>query len=159
MKKMLFIAFFAICGLGTANAQSFNAGVNLGLPAGDADMVSSFVLGGEVNYMFTSDDTFNYGVTAGINFFFKKDPFDNASFLPIAASGRYNLSEDFVLGADLGYALGLSPSGNDGGFYYRPMLGYNLSEKMMVTASYSTVNVSNGGGNWGSFGVGLMFGL
>ena len=77
----------------------------------------------------------------------------------IAASGRYNLSEDFVLGADLGYALGLSPSGNDGGFYYRPMLGYNLSEKMMVTASYSTVSVSNGGGNWGSFGVGLMFGL
>jgi hypothetical protein len=84
---MLFIAFFAICGLGAANAQSFNGGVNLGLPAGDADMVFSFVLGAEVNYMFTSDDTFNYGVTAGINFFFKKDPFDNASYLPIALLG------------------------------------------------------------------------
>jgi hypothetical protein len=38
------------------------------------------------------------------------------------------------------------------------MLGYNLSEKMMVTASYSTVSVSNDGGNWGSFGIGVMFG-
>ena len=39
------------------------------------------------------------------------------------------------------------------------LLGYNLSQNMMVTASYSTVSVSNDGGNWGSFGVGLMFGL
>jgi hypothetical protein len=38
------------------------------------------------------------------------------------------------------------------------MLGYSLSEKMMVTASYSTVSVSNDGGNWGSFGIGVMFG-
>ncbi len=79
------------------------------------------------------------------------------SYLPIAAAARYSASESFTLGADLGYAVGISPSGAQGGFYYRPVVGYNLGESTMIQASYSGISVT--GGSLSNFGLGVMFKL
>ena len=161
MKKVLLIAIFAICGLGTVNAQegNFNAGINLGLPTGDADAGYTFVLGAEVNYLFTVSEGFEVGPSVSFVNYFGDEilgiTIDSASFLPIAAAARYDASEKFVVGADLGYGIGISPDGNDGGFYYRPMVGYNLNEKITLQASYSGVSVN--GGTFSNFGVGAMF--
>ncbi len=51
---------------------------------------------------------------------------DNLGFVPIAASAYYSLAENFFIGADLGYAIGVSPSYNKGGFYYLPKIGYQI---------------------------------
>ncbi|PQJ19680.1 hypothetical protein [Tenacibaculum sp. SG-28] len=159
MKKFLLLASFLALGF-TANAQ-FSAGATFGLPVGDADNGYTFALGLDANYMFESDSAFKYGVAAGFLTYFGDEiagfEIDNASFLPIAAAGRYGISDKFTLGADIGYAIGLSPDGNDGGFYYRPMLIYGLNERISFNLSYSGVSVD--GGTFSNIGLGVMFNL
>lgn len=150
------------------NAQkgNFNAGINLGLPTGDASDLYSFVLGLEANYLFDVTDAIQIGPSVSfVNYF--GDNIDiiggvnvdvkDISFLPIAAAVRFNASEKFVLGADIGYGIGVSPSGNDGGFYYRPLVGYNISEKVMLQLSYSGISIN--GGEASNIGLGAMYGF
>ncbi len=163
MKKVLLVAVLSVFTF-TANAQSFSVGVNVGLPTGDMSDFSSLALGADVNYMFASDTEISFGVSAGVINYFGKDvtilgitvDLGNVTFLPLAGAVRYSLSEKFNLGADLGYAVGIN-DGNEGGFYYKPMIGYRLSEKMELNASYS--GVSSDGITASNFGVGIMFGL
>ncbi|NNK81729.1 MAG: hypothetical protein HKO92_01270 [Flavobacteriaceae bacterium] len=143
----------------TATAQEFRAGFNVGLPTGDAGDAYTFALGADLSYMWNVSDTFDAGLAAGYSHFMLDGDFegDDASFLPIAVAGRFAASEDFSIGADLGYGIGISPDGNDGGFYYRPVLGYNLSESMQLTGSYRGVSVD--GGTFSSVTLGLNFAL
>lgn len=154
MKKLILLAAL-VAGSFSMNAQ-FYVGVNAGIPAGDASNTSSFALGLDATYMLSADEDFNYGISSGFLNFFGKDGVDDFSFIPLAMSGRYNTSEKFMIGADVGYALGAS-TGNDGGFYYRPMVGYSIGENTTLSAFYSGVSVD--GFNASSFGVGVMFGL
>jgi hypothetical protein len=106
MKKMLLVVVFAIFGLSASNAQGvLNGGVNVGLPVGDSDTGYSFVLGAEVNYMFTVSDGFTAGPSIAFSNFFGKTvngfKVPSASFLPISLAGRFNVSDKFVAGADL----------------------------------------------------------
>lgn len=55
------------------------------------------------------------------------------------------------------YAIGISPSGNDGGFYYRPIVGYKIGDDSQLNISYSGVSVN--GGTFSNIGLGVMFGL
>lgn len=163
MKKLLLAIVIIALGF-SASAQNgnFNVGVNLGLPTGDAGDFYTFGLGLEVNYLFEVSETFDVGPSISYTHFFGDDvagiEIDDASFLPIAAAARFNASEKFVIGADIGYAVGISPSENDGGFYYKPLVGFNVSEQVMLQAYYSGVNV-DGGTNFDSFGIGAMFKL
>ncbi|AUC17033.1 hypothetical protein BTO06_06645 [Tenacibaculum sp. SZ-18] len=167
MKK--FLLAIAIVAFGfTANAQDgeLNAGVNLGFPVGDSSDGYSFVIGAEVNYLFPVSDDFKVGPSLGFVNYFGQDvdvpgfgtvSLEDVSFLPIAAAGRFAVSEKFTLGADLGYGIGLSPEGIESGFYYRPMVGYNISEKIMLQATFSGISVT--GGSFSNLGVGAMFAL
>ena len=163
MKKLLLLVI-AIVAVGfTANAQEgkFNLGGSIGIPTADADSGYDFAFGLEANYLFEVSDAFQVGPSISYSHYFGGDVagFDvkDASFLPIAAAARFAASEKFVVGLDLGYAVGLSPDGNDGGFHYRPLVGYNVSEKATVQASYSAVSVD--GGTMANFGLGIVFGL
>ncbi|SNR15681.1 outer membrane beta-barrel protein [Tenacibaculum jejuense] len=163
MKKLLLtIAVIAFGFVAKAQDGQFNAGVNLGLPIGDASDATSFAIGAEVNYLFSLSDEFQVGPSIGFSHYFGKDlgggfEVSDFSFIPIAAAARYSVSEQFVLGADLGYGIGVSPEGNDGGFYYRPLVGYNVSENIMIQATYS--GVSTNGVTFANIGLGVMFGL
>jgi hypothetical protein len=158
MKKILLVAAFAIYGLGTVNAQGFSYGVNIGFPVGDAKAMSSFSYGLDVLYMFNADEDFTYGVTTGYqNYVGKTITFlgidlavPDANFIPLAFAGRYAVSDQFSLGADVGYGIS-----DNGGFYYRPMVVYSLSDVMKINASYSGLSVS--GGTVSNVGVGLMY--
>ena len=167
MKKLLLIAVFAICGLETVNAQGFSAGVTLGIPVGDAGNVSSFVYGADVLYMFNADEDFTYGVATGFQSYVGKTisvpglggglfefEVPNSSYIPLAAAGRYVISEKLSAGADIGYAINTA-SGGTSGFYYRPMLIYNMNQTMRINASYS--GISANGGALSNLGLGIMF--
>mgnify|MGYP000203078540 CR=1 FL=1 len=160
MKKLVLIITVAIFGF-TATAQDFRAGFNVGLPTGDAGDFYTFNLGVDLSYMWNVSETFDAGLVAGYSHFMGDEimgfEIDDAGFLPIGAAGRFAASEQFSIGADLGYAVGISPDGNDGGFYYRPVLGYDLSESMQLTASYRGVSVD--GGEFSSITLGLNFAL
>lgn len=158
MKKLLLLTIFTIFGFTVAHSQSnWKIGVNAGIPVGDAQDLSSFDLGGDVAYLFDVTDVFKVGPLAGYSYFFGEGDLDDFSFIPLAASGRFSFSDAFFIGADLGYAIGVD-DGNDGGFYYRPKLGYNFG-KVALIGSYSGIEVTDDGPTVGSINLGIEIGF
>tara|TARA_R110001583_G_scaffold9965_12_gene46549 strand:- start:258 stop:746 length:489 start_codon:yes stop_codon:yes gene_type:complete len=162
MKKLFVLTAFAVFGLSNVNAQSnFKAGVNVGLPLGDIKDLYTLNIGVEVNYLWEVSDQFDAGIIAGYSHYLGDSigsfDFEDAGFIPIAAAGRFNVSDDFTIGADLGYAIGVSPSGNDGGFYYAPKVQYGVSESLDIVLAYKGVSVD--GGTFSSINLGIEFGL
>lgn len=157
MKKLFIIIALILTSFSVYSQGRFKAGLNLGIPVGDLSDNYNLQFGADVAYMFGIADTFSVGPMLGYSNFFpeESDVFDNVQFLPIAASGRFTLGSAFFLGADLGYAIGID-DGNDGGFYYRPQLGYDFGLIGLV-ASYSGVSLD--GGSASSINLGVEFGL
>jgi len=165
MKKLLFAAI-AVFGLSSAMAQDFNVGVNAGLPVGDVADGYTLNFGLDANYLFEVSEEFDAGVTVGYSHFLGDSidfgglgslDVEDAGFVPIAAAARFNASEEFTIGADLGYALGVSPDGNDGGFYYAPKVQYGVSEALDIVLAYKGISVD--GGTFSSINLGVEFGL
>ena len=162
MKRLVLIICFALLGTTAMQAQSgLRIGANVGLPVGDIEEVSNFQAGVDLAYMLDVADMLYLSPKIGYTqFFMDEDNFggfevDDPAFLPIAASGRISLAKGFFFGADLGYAVGLN-DGNDGGFYYRPQVGYNFGIIGLV-GSYTGISVD--GGSFGAINLGLEFGL
>ncbi|WP_222984336.1 hypothetical protein [Flagellimonas meishanensis] len=138
-------------------------GINAGLPVGDAGDLSSFAIIADLGYYVEASDQFEIAPTIGIIQAFGKEiegvgisfEVPDIQFLPIALQGRINASEDFWLQAGLGYALGIN-EGNDGGFYYSPQMGYNISEAVALSLGYR--GVSNNG-TFSLISAGLLFSL
>jgi len=168
MKKMFLVTVLALFGFSVHAQEGFKVGANLGLPVGDAGDISSFSIGVDVAYHWDVADSFAAGVASGFtNAFGKKETmsaggssisfdYDDVQFLPIAASGRFAANEKISLGADLGYAIGIS-EGMDGGFYYRPIVGYNLSTRTQLNVSYTGISLD--GGTWSTVNLGVLFAL
>lgn len=164
MKKFILLIVLAVMGLGTSYSQgNFRLGVNAGLPMGDSADFTSFQLGTDVAYMINLAGVAAVGPMVGYSHFFGDSgeevggvslEVDDAQFVPIAASGRFNLLS-LALGLDLGYALGLN-DGNDGGFYYRPQVGFSIGPVGLI-ASYQGISMD--GGSVASVNLGVEFGL
>ncbi|WP_298777732.1 outer membrane beta-barrel protein [uncultured Polaribacter sp.] len=166
MKKVLFIAVMALLGFGNLNAQegAFNVGVNLGLPTGDASDATSFAASLEANYLFDITSEFKVGPSISyLHYFGKSDILgtgidaEDASFLPLAAAGRFAASDKFTLGVDLGYGFAISPEELEGAFYYRPMIGYTINDSLMLQATFAAMTKE--GETVSNFGIGIMYGL
>ena len=169
MKKLLVIALIALTGY-TANAQ-FSAGVHGGLPIGDAGDLATFAIAVDLGYLFEISDSFSAGPTVGVqhNFgdeFSFTDPFtgttitedyEDTTFLPVGAAVRFNVSDTFTLGGDLGYGVGLAPDFNDGGFYYSPRAQYSVSDLIDIVVAYRGVSLD--GGSWDIVSAGVEFGI
>jgi len=163
MKKLLLVAVVALFSMTSMNAQTFKVGATIGLPAADAADISTFVLGVDAYYYFTNvDAVVELGATAGFRNFFGDDieilnqtiEIDDGQFLPLAAAARLKLFGILSGGADLGYAVGIN-DGNDGGFYFRPVVGIDIADTIELNASYE--NISNDGVNWGNLNIGVLF--
>ena len=168
MKKLFLTAAVALLAF-TANAQDgmFKLGLSAGIPTGDFSDSYSFGLGLDAAYLFPVSDDFHVGGASGFVNIFGEDvettffgetvtfEVDDAQFIPLAAAARFMASENFYIGADLGYAISVGEG--DGGFYYRPRVGYNFSEKIGANASYS--GISADGATLSYFGVGVEFSL
>lgn len=140
MKKVILSAI-ALFAFGFANAQDsdggFQVGIHLGLPMGDIKDLSSFNAGLDLGYMWPAGEGFEIGVATGYDNFFAKDyeafgvtiKGEDAAFIPLAGALKYSVTENFFVGADLGYAFYAgSEDGAEGGFYYQPKVGYQMSE-------------------------------
>ncbi len=163
MKKLLFTLSLVLIGYTSALAQSgFTLGANIGMPVGDIEDYSDFKIGADIAYRVNVVPMVDVGGLVGYSRFFIDDvdsPFgsletNDIEFIPIAASGRVNFALLFV-GADLGYAIGLDDE-NDGGFFYRPLVGVKLGP-VGVIGSYSGINVD--GNPIGSINLGVEFGF
>ncbi|CAA0140576.1 conserved exported hypothetical protein [Tenacibaculum maritimum] len=140
MKKLLLCAAMIAFGL-TANAQEgkLNVGGTVGLPTGGASEAN--VTGAvEVNYLLKATDKFMVGPSVS-HLHFQQEGADVA-FIPLAAAFRYEVADKLFVGADLGYGLGVRPSKSTvNGVYYRPVVGYQVSKKIMLHVDYSVVDI------------------
>ena len=157
MKKVLLTAV-ALVAFGFANAQEgkFKAGANVGLPMGDIKDAYSLNVGLDAAYAWVISEKFEAGVGAGYSLYLGKDSVEDASFVPVYGTAQYLITDAIFLGADLGYAVGISPSGNDGGFLYQPKVGYQAGE-FQVFAGYKGISVD--GGTFSSLNLGVAFKL
>lgn len=163
MKKIILLLALVFMGFGSIFGQGIRVGVNAGIPVGDAKDITTFQLGADIAYLFPVSDLFSVGGLVGYSrYFIDDDAFpgisqniDDFSFLPIAATARFGFENSLFVAGDLGYAIGIS-DGNDGGFYYRPKVGYSLGP-VAIIASFSGISVD--GGDVSSVNLGIEFGF
>lgn len=162
--KSVFLIIAFVTGLGL-NAQE---GVKLGFfglfPLDDFNDEVTLGLGVDAGYMKALGEVVDLGVMTGfINGF--PETFDNdinlqdlpnVSFVPVALAVRIWPSNSFSLGGDAGYGIGIN-SGNKGGFYYRPILGYLLGPQSEINLSYTGISLENR--TWTTVNLGFLFTL
>ena len=169
MKKGFLTTILLLFAFVTLSAQYvdrtfFKAGVHAALPVGDAADIASFGLGLDLYQHWGITKTIDLGVATGFTNAFVKDEitsgdivieteFDNVQFLPLAALVRFYPALKFNIGADIGYALGIN-EGNEGGFYYRPTLNFEVGGNTGLYFSYTGIN--NDGGTWATVTGGLL---
>ncbi|RVT77475.1 hypothetical protein EOD40_06635 [Flavobacterium sufflavum] len=156
MKKIILTAA-VLFAFGFANAQSgaFKLGAHVGLPTGDIKDFSSVNLGADVAYTWSVAEGFDAGITTGYTSYLGKDGADAVGFIPVAATAQFTLTNNWFIGADLGYAIGASTD-NDGGFLYQPKFGYQM-EKTGVYVAYK--GISKDGATVSSVNLGVSFKL
>lgn len=145
MRKIIFILTFLAIAI-KVNAQDgrLRVGGNIGFTTGGG---SSFVIGGDVDYLFNIESKFSIGAASGLIVTTES----NSVTLPLAGAGRFHATSNIDLGLDMGYAIGINNSGN--GFYFRPMFEYKLTNTIAFRASYSGI------GSGGYLNAGVMFAL
>src|SRR5690554_6574274 len=161
MKRVLLIALFAIFGLGVSNTntQEIKLGAMAALPMGEMDDWLSVGFGLDVAVLWEVADGLHVGGATGYHHFLGEEweiigtkfPAVDFQYIPIAATARYFLADNFYLGADLGYGIAVGDA-SGGDLYYRPKAGYNFGQ--------IGLNVSYGGlDNFSFLGLGIEFGL
>lgn len=163
MKKCLLILAISTVSFLGAQAQTnkegftFGGGINLALPLGDFKTSHSFGIGAQLQgeYMF-SENLSAVATTGYTSFFGKSQTFDNglggtttykapsAGLIPILVGARFYPSEQFFVGAQIGYGIFTGGGGNaPKGFEYRPQVGFN-AESFQVILHYDGVSVTGG---------------
>jgi len=143
--RLILIVLTLLAYVGTYGQQGFKLGLHGGLPINqEGNDAVSLVAGIDTGYLFALGEVVDAGAMVGfINGFPEK--FDSGGadlphvqFLPLAGSFRIWPSRSFSFGADLGYGVGIN-EGNEGGFYYKPIIGYLMGAQTEVNLSYTGI--------------------
>ncbi|GGG50230.1 hypothetical protein [Bizionia arctica] len=196
MKKIVLTIAIAVFGFVSMNAQddfaqkaesgSFYVGANIGLPLSTTSDISAFNFGFDGAYLFEVIDNLEVGGLAGYTHFIGNNSYSysnngnvfiadyqDASFIPIAASARYYFSDHkFFGGLDLGVGINVAGDAKTG-FYARPKFGFDLGPVALIASfqsisggsDYKSINNGNYTNNiyttsgFNSFNVGVEFGF
>ena len=162
MRHCLFIFVFAIFSTSLFAQEGFKLGAHGGIPLGEINDKVGLVLGADIGYMWAPNKIFDLGIKAGIVHGFGEQFKDEVistkspsiQFAPLAASFRVWPSRSFSIGGDIGQAFGLS-DGNDGGFYYRPQIGFQMGAQSELNFSYSAIQLENE--TWSTVTMGFVY--
>lgn len=150
MMKKLILTVFAGAVFSTAAAQEgFTAGGHVGFQTGDASSVYGFNLGADLSYLVPVIDNLWLGGLTGLDFFTGKDAghgtrYKTLTMLPVAGSARYDVADEFYVGLDLGFAVGVS-SHSKTGFLFQPKGGWQSDDiqAYVFVKNISTKNKGN----------------
>ncbi len=142
--------------------QGFKIGIHGAVPVGDNKDFVSLAAGVDAGYMHALGEVVDVGAMVGfINGFPEKynqeigaPDLPHVQFVPLAASLRLWPSNSLSVGGDAGVALGIN-DGNDGGFYYKPTVGYLVGAQTEVSLSY--VGIELDGGSWATVNLGILY--
>lgn len=161
--KRIFLVMTCIIASSVMTAQEgFKLGIQGGLPFNDFNNVTGVVLGADAGYMHALGEVVDLGVSVGIIHGFPETfkegtaqlDLPSIQFLPLAASLRIWTSNSFSFGGKVGYALGIN-DGNDGGLYYRPIIGYLMSSKTELNISYTGIQLEDA--TWSTVTLGIQY--
>ncbi len=152
MKKVLLTAAFAVAGLVGVSAQTsgVEGTVHVGIPVGSASDISSFNVGVDLAYLHPVAENFKLGGKVGYDHFIGKEykvnnqvayEVEDFGFIPVAATAKYEFSNNLFIGADLGYAFSTQKD-TDGGLFWQPKFGYS-GANFDVYAGYKGISISN----------------
>ncbi len=154
-----FLLFFTIC---LSAQQGLKLGIQAGLPLNEFNEEVGIVIGADLGYMWALGEVIDLGLAVGyIHGFPEKFDRDNpltdfpsTQFIPLAGSLRIWPSNSFSFGVDVGQALGIN-EGNEGGLYYRPILGYLMGPKTELNISYTGIQLENRA--WNTLTLGVLY--
>ncbi|ADV49229.1 hypothetical protein I2486_09775 [Cellulophaga sp. E16_2] len=163
MKNLFLLAAFVCFGT-MYSQQGLKFGIQGGLAVNEFADATSVILGADFGHMWAVNETIDLGVMTGyIHGFAEKYGTEDVlidlptiQFLPIAASLRIWGSNSFSFGADIGTALGLN-EGNDGGFYYRPQIGFLMGPYTEFNISYTGIQLDDA--SWNTVTIGIVYTL
>ena len=162
MKNYVLIFLFALMSSGTFAQEGFKVGIHGGLPLDDFNDEVSLNVGLDIGYMYAMSEVVDIGIMTGFIHGFAETfhtetvltDLPDIQFLPISAAVRVWTSNSFSFGGRAGYALGIN-DGNEGGFYYRPVIAYLMGPKTEVNLSYTGVSLDDR--QWSSVNFGVMY--
>ncbi|GGE98931.1 hypothetical protein SAMN05443634_10513 [Chishuiella changwenlii] len=168
MKKILLYVALLFISLSNVNAQEghFKAGTHLGFPVGKLSDNYSFNLGIDVAYLWKLNNITELGITTGFSNYFGKtvsasywgytfnSDIKDVQIIPLAATAKFNIANDFFIGTDLGYAFFLDGGDETGAFYFQPKVGLDF-KKSELYLSYK--GMSKNGNNIGSVNLGYAY--
>lgn len=155
MKKVLSL-IFTLFSFTFYAQDSFNLGVHGGFTVDKSKEFSSLGVSLDVNYLLDLSEDFNAGGFIGYVHFLPKDDLEARAYIPVGGAIRFNsIDEYFYVGGDLGFAIGISPDGDNGGVYFRPLLGYKITDSFKVDLSYTVIKKRVP--TYSFIGLGLVF--
>ncbi|MFL0354497.1 hypothetical protein [Xanthomarina sp. GH4-25] len=176
MKKQFLTLLIALVLSTFTFAQSgFNIGGSIGFPYENYEGYDfSFAFSVDANYLFEVNQAFDIGLATGYGQAFGDSyyigpiigSFDTPDYqyVPVAAAARINVNRRLVFGADIGYAISVTSAKDylnnkyyDGGFYWRPMVGFNLNERLQLNFNY--IGISDNYFYYSAFNLGFMVNL
>ncbi len=147
MRKILLTLALTSLNFLYSNAQGkFNLGFSIGSTINDDSGSSTFSVALEANYLFHITNNLKVGPSVSVLNYINSI----ADYAPVFLAARLNVFDNFLLGADAGYAIAIRENPNNGVFL-RPSVGYNIDEKTLFQLYYS--NISNDGSSLSSVGV------
>lgn len=177
MKKTGFVCVMALLVMTSVEAQSgnqwsrydsrdiVNATISAGLPLGDASDVSDVNLSAGLLFQTVVNQNLNLTFGATYSHFIGKKAteelitieYDDISSVLLGVGARGFFTQDFGVGIELGYGIGITPDNYDGGFYYSPNLRYYVSSSTNIFINYT--NIASDGSALASINLGFEFGL
>ncbi|MGB5360319.1 hypothetical protein [Eudoraea sp.] len=161
MKHLILVFIFTLFGMGSYAQEGLKLGLHAGLPIDDFNDEISLMVGLDLGYMWALGEVVDLGISTGLIYGFK-DSFQSdeivsgltdVQFVPLAASLRIWPSNSFSFGIDGGYGLGLN-KGNEGGIYYRPIIGVLLGPMTEINLSYTGIQLENR--TWNTVTLGFL---
>lgn len=161
MRNTILAFAFTFIGIGLNAQEGFKLGIQAGLPINDFNDETSLMVGLDLGYMWALGEVVDLGISTGLIYGFKESFQSDAiasgltdvQFVPLAASIRIWPSNSFSFGVDGGYGLGLN-KGNDGGIYYRPIIGYLIGPLTEINLSYTGIQLENR--SWNTVSLGFL---
>lgn len=161
MKNLILGLALLFFGTGAMAQEGFKLGFQGGLPINEYNDVLGVVIGVDAGYMWALGEVVDLGVDISYIYGFPEKfregtilvDLPSIQFLPVAASVRIWPSNSFSFGVDAGQAFGIS-DGNDGGLYYRPIIGYLMGAQTEVNLSYTGIAID--GEPWATVTLGVL---
>lgn len=172
MKKYLLSVIIGfVFSIFTYAQSGLNLGFSIGFPYESYSGYDySFAFSGDINYLFEVSTAFDLGIATGYghaigeNFYVGPilGSFETPDYqyVPIALAGRIQANQRLTLGADIGYGISVTSAKDlannkyyTGGFYWRPMVGFNMNEKLQLNFNY--IGISDDYFYYSAFNLGL----